>query len=144
MLALAIAGHPAFRIDEIEKEHGGLSYTVQTLAELQRLHPDDELFLIVGSDVLPDLPKWREPERILAMVGLLVAARPGWDVWPAERVRAAVKLPAEVPLRMQLVQVPLIDNSSRDLRARAAEGRSLRYLVPRAVECYIEAHHLYR
>ena len=144
MLALAIAGHAAFRIDEIEKEHGGLSYTVQTLEELKRLHPADELFLIIGSDVLPDLPKWREPERILALVGLLVAARPGWDVWSADRVRAAVKLPAEVPLRMQVVQVPLIDNSSRDLRARAAEGRSLRYLVPRAVECYIEAHHLYR
>jgi nicotinate-nucleotide adenylyltransferase len=144
MLALAIAGHPAFRIDEIEKEHGGLSYTVQTLEELKRLHPADELFLIIGSDVLPDLPKWREPERILALVGLLVAARPGWDVWSADRVRAAVKLSPEVPLRMQVVQVPLIDNSSRDLRARAAEGRSLRYLVPRAVECYIEAHHLYR
>src|SRR5713101_6699269 len=50
MLALAIAGHPAFRIDELEKERSGTTYTVDTLAELQRRHPDAEFWLTIGSD----------------------------------------------------------------------------------------------
>jgi nicotinate-nucleotide adenylyltransferase len=144
MLALAIAGHPAFRIDEIEKRLGGPSYTVTTLTELHREHPADELFFLIGSDCLPDLPVWREPVRILELATLLVAARPGAELWSAEQLRAALKMPPEMPLRMQVVHVPLVDASSTDVRHRAAEGRSLRYLVPRAVECYIESHHLYR
>jgi nicotinate-nucleotide adenylyltransferase len=144
MLALAIAGHSAFRVEEVEKRQHGLSYTVTTLTELHREHPADELFLIVGSDCLPDLPHWREPIRILELAGLLVAARPGADLWSAEQLRKALSMPVTAPLRLEVVQVPLIDTSSTDLRDRAATGRSLRYLVPRAVECYIESHHLYR
>jgi nicotinate-nucleotide adenylyltransferase len=144
MLALATAGHPAFRIDEIEGEQGGPSYTVGTLAELRRRHPDDTFFLMIGSDSLVDLPKWREPEGILRQAGLVVAARPGWEVWTPDRLRAELRLPAEAPLSLEVVTVPLIDTASRDLRRRAAEGRSLRYLVPRAVECYVETHQLYR
>src|SRR5439155_12099678 len=64
MLALAIAGNPAFRIDELEKERPGSSYTVDTLSELQRQHRGVDLWLILGSDCLPDLPHWREPARI--------------------------------------------------------------------------------
>src|SRR5919199_5145855 len=55
MLSLAIAGNPAFRIDELEKDRAGPSYTVDTLAELQRHHPGTEWFLLIGSDCLPDL-----------------------------------------------------------------------------------------
>src|SRR5215471_5138390 len=61
MLALAIAGQPAFKIDELEKERTGPSYTVETLAELRRRHPGDTFFLLVGGDSLADLPGWRDP-----------------------------------------------------------------------------------
>ena len=144
MLGLAVAGHAAFRINEIEKDHGGLSYTVDTLRELKRRHAEADLQLIIGSDCLPDLPKWREPGQIVTMAGLLVAARPSWDLWSLERLRETLQLPPDAPVQMQVVAVPLIDTASRDLRRRAAEGRSLRYLVPRAVECYIAAHRLYQ
>jgi nicotinate-nucleotide adenylyltransferase len=144
MLALALAGHPAFRIEEMEKDRPGPSYTADTLAELRRRHPDAELFLVLGSDCLPDLPGWRDPGRILDLATLLVVARPHWPVWSTEQLRAALGLAADRPVRLQVVQVPLIDLSSTELRRRVAAGRSLRYLVPRAVECYIENHHLYR
>jgi nicotinate-nucleotide adenylyltransferase len=144
MLALALAGNPAFRALDIEKGRAGPSYTADTLAELQRRHPQDELFLIVGSDTLKDLPTWHEPQRVLRCAGLLVTARPGNPVLPAEDLRARIPLPADVPLRLEVVQTPLVDISSRDLRRRAAQGRSLRYLLPRGVECYIHDKGLYR
>jgi nicotinate-nucleotide adenylyltransferase len=144
MLHLAVAGNPAFQIDELERERPGPSYTVDTLEALHVRHPQDELFLILGADCLPDLPHWREPARIVAQASLLVASRPGWSLWSAEQIREALRLPSEVPLRVEIVQVPWIDDASRDLRRRVAERRSLRYLVPRAVECYIQTHHLYQ
>lgn len=143
MLALAIAGNPAFRIDEIEKERTGPSYTADTLDEFARRQPDLELHLLIGSDCLPDLPRWYQPERILERATLLVVARPGWPMLTEEQFRSSLGFGPEAPLRMKVVQVPLIDLSSTDLRRRTAEGRSLRYLIPRAVECYIRDKRLY-
>jgi nicotinate-nucleotide adenylyltransferase len=144
MLALALAGNPAFRVEDLEKDRAGPSYTADTLAELQRRHPQAELLLLVGSDTLKDLPTWHEPQRLLRCAGLLVTARPGNPVPPADELRARISLPADVPLRLEVVQTPLVDISSHDLRLRAAQGRSLRYFLPRAVECYIHEKRLYR
>ena len=144
MLALALAGNPAFRIDELEKERSGPSYTVETLAELCRRHPAHEFFLLVGSDTLIDLPHWYEPVRLLELAGLMVMARPNNPVLTAEQLRAKLHLADDVPVRMEVVQTPQIDISSGDLRRRDAAGRSLRYFLPRAVECYIHDKKLYR
>lgn len=144
MLALAVAGMPAFRIDELEKDRPGPSYTADTLAELKRVHPQIEFALLLGSDCLPDLPAWHQPERILEIAELLIFARPGWPVLTAEELRASLRLSDDVQLRLRIIQAPLIDIASRDLRQRTAERRSLRFLVPRAVECYILEKGLYR
>jgi nicotinate-nucleotide adenylyltransferase len=144
MLALAIAGHSAFRIEELEKDRPGPSYTAETVDELQRRSPDVDFFLLLGSDCLADLPCWYDPARIVEQTTLLIVERPGHPVWPADQLRAALGLPAEAVLRQQVVPVPLVDVSSRDLRRRCAEGRSVRYLVPRSVERYIEEKRLYR
>src|SRR6476661_8897554 len=58
MLSLAVAGQPAFRVEEIEKERAGPSYTVDTLAELKRRQPQDVFELLIGGDSLADLPLW--------------------------------------------------------------------------------------
>jgi nicotinate-nucleotide adenylyltransferase len=70
--------------------------------------------------------------------------RPGNTVMTAEELRAQLSAPASVPVRLQAIETPQIDISSRDLRRRAAAGRSLRYFLPRAVECYIHEKRLYR
>jgi nicotinate-nucleotide adenylyltransferase len=144
MLSLAIAGNATFRADELEKERTGPSYTADTLAELRRRHPADEFFLLIGSDTLIDLPGWYQPRRVVESASLLVARRPGHEVMPAEELRARLQLPEPTPLRMEVVEAPLIDISSRDLRRRAAAGRSLRYFLPRAVEVYVQDKKLYR
>jgi nicotinate-nucleotide adenylyltransferase len=144
MLALAIAGQPAFRIEELEKDRPGPSYTVDTLTELHRRLPEAEFELILGSDSLRDLGSWYEPLRIVELAGLLVWERPGSPPLSVEELRGILRLPEAVPLRYQIMQEPLIGISSSELRRRVADGQSIRYLVPRAVECYIHDKKLYQ
>jgi nicotinate-nucleotide adenylyltransferase len=143
MLQLAVAGQPKFQVNPIEKDRPGPSFTVDTLADLHRLHPGNDFCLILGGDCLPDFPTWREPERILELSTLLVTARPGWPVWSSERLAAAVGLADPGTVHLEPILSPLMDISSRDLRKRASEGRSLLYLAPRAVEVYIREKKLY-
>jgi nicotinate-nucleotide adenylyltransferase len=144
MLSLAISGNAAFRIDELEKDRPGPSYTVDTLTELHRARPNDELCFILGSDSLRELPLWYQPRRILELAELLVDARPDWPVPTETELRAMLQLDADFPLRWQVIDAPLIAVSSRDIRKRIAEGRSVRYMIPRAVEAYIADKGLYQ
>jgi nicotinate-nucleotide adenylyltransferase len=141
MLALAIAGHSAFVLDERERERPGPSYTADTLEELAREFPAAGLYLLLGSDSLTDLANWRDPERIAHLAQVVVMRRPGASPQSPE---PAAMLRAPGFQVTPLTNAPLVDVSSRDLRRRAADSRSLRYLVPRAVECYIQMHRLYQ
>lgn len=125
MLRLATGDEPRFSVSTLELDRPGESYTVATL---EALADQGELFLILGADAASDLPRWHEPERISELATLLVAARPGVAAAGGHRTFDA----------------PALDLSSRELRARAARGRSLRYLVPEAALGYLEEHRLYR
>ena len=143
MLQLAIGGHEAFAVSRLEIDRGGVSYTVDTLSELKQQHPDGEWFFLLGSDSLTDLPQWREPARICELAMLVVVARahaPPPDFGPLERIVPPARIAA---MRQHVVEMPLIDLSSRDLRRRVSQGQSIRYRTPRAVEKYIETHGLY-
>jgi nicotinate-nucleotide adenylyltransferase len=144
MLQLATAGHPAFAIDELESDRAGPSYAVETLDELKKSYPDAEWFFLVGSDTLAEMHEWYDPVGIVRRAGLLVMARGGVGILSAEELRARLNMQDGEAVRLEVIDAPRIEISSRDLRRRAAEGRSLRYLVPRAVECYIEEKSLYR
>jgi nicotinate-nucleotide adenylyltransferase len=126
MLTAAIVGEPRFRVSPAELDRTAPSFTVDTL---ESLRGEGDLFLILGSDAYADFERWREPARIRELATIVLAARPG-----------APNAPAGV----RMLDSPLMDISSRELRARAARGRSLRYLVPEAVLRYIEEHRLYR
>jgi nicotinate-nucleotide adenylyltransferase len=142
MLQLAISGNSAFQIDTIEGERAGTSYTADTLEEMRRRRPGDELFLIIGADSLRDLPLWYQPERIVRAASLLVVTRPDWPAPALAALRAG--LPDDVPLRCEVIEAPLIGIASRALRRQLAEKRSVRYQVPRAVEAYIQDKSLYQ
>lgn len=139
MARLAIAGHSAFEVSEIEAGRPGPSYSVDTLEQIRTERPDDELFFLIGGDSLVDLPTWREPGRIAAMATVVVANRPGSST---ESPPPSLFGPDALPFRF--VEIPPIGIASQDVRGRLAEGRSVRYLIPRAVEAYIDAHKLYR
>lgn len=145
MLELALAGQLAFRVEELERERPGPSYTADTLRELAQQHPAAEWYFVVGSDSLRDLPNWYRPAQIVQLATLLVVARPGWNLEAdEENARQNLATALGTPVRLHVVTMPLIDIASSDLRVRAQAGRSLRYLVPRAVECYIGEKELYR
>jgi nicotinate-nucleotide adenylyltransferase len=142
MLELAVAGHPHFRIERIEKELPPPSYTAETLAELRRRHPGDEFALLMGSDGLPDLPQWYEPRRVIELANLVVIPRPGVMLWTPDRLAKALGVPLEA-VRLRYVACPMIEIASRELRRAVADGMSVRYLVPRAVEEYLRDRKLY-
>lgn len=143
MLQLAIAGHPHFRVDELESQRAGLSYTVETLDQLAQQHTQHQWELLIGSDTLAELATWRDPVGVLRRAGLVVMARAGAPILDSSTLRTRLRLPEDVSLRVQVIAVPLMEISSSDLRRRASAGRSLRYFLPRAVECYLDEKQLY-
>jgi nicotinate-nucleotide adenylyltransferase len=134
MVALATASHAAFQPSDRELERGVPSYTVDTVRELRQERPSDELFLIVGTDSVPELPGWRESAHIFSACTVVAVARPG-----APPTRAAAPPPDVV-----WVEGPGLPVSATDVRARVREGRSIRFLVPDAVADYIAKRGLYR
>jgi nicotinate-nucleotide adenylyltransferase len=144
MLALALAGFERdFQINQMEKDRAGPSFTVDTLEQLATLHPEHEWFLILGADSMRDLPQWREPKRIISLSTLLIAERAGFPIGTAEELANTLELDRQ-QLRIEFVAVPIIDFSSRDIRQRIQEDRSIRFLVPKPVEVYIREKRLYR
>ncbi len=144
MLGLAIAGHEAFEISRCEVDRPGISYTIDTLRLFRSQEPEAELFLILGGDMLRDLPTWREAAEVLRLAQLVVASRPGWEDWDWEQLNI-IASPAQIAqIRARLIQMPRVDFSSSEIRRRLAAGQSIRYQTPRAVEQYILTHHLYR
>ena len=133
MVELATAGNPSFVASDVELRRAGPSYTADTLAELKRERPEDELFLIVGSDTLGEMASWHEPARIFALSTIAVASRPGVDGTLASPPQA----------RVVRVEGPGLFLSASEVRRLVREGRSVRYLVPEAVSHYITRHRLY-
>lgn len=131
MVRAAIAGDERFQADDLELRRAGPSYTVDTLRELRARHPDAELFLLAGADLLHELPLWREPDEVMRLATLAVVSREGDALAP------------ESPLPAVAVRVARVDVSSTEVRRRAAAGQTLRYLVPEPVRALIERHGLY-
>jgi len=144
MLRLATAGQPAFRVDTREIDRGGVSFTVDTIEQLRNERPDDQLFLLLGADTLADFPNWRSPARIAALAVIVSVRRAGATPVDHSRVAATIGPSAYEQLLAHQVEMPQVDFSSRDLRARLAAGKSIRYRTPRPVERYLEEAGLYR
>jgi nicotinate-nucleotide adenylyltransferase len=128
-----VAGIPGFGVDATEVDRAGLSYTVDTLATLAAETPGATLVLIVGADAFALFEQWRAPERIRALADVAVLVR-GGESAPAGGLAAGVKV----------LQTRRVDISSTELRARVADGRTIRGFVPAAVADYIAEHRLYK
>ena len=144
MLELATAGHPAFTIDPLEVEREGTSYTVETLDHFAQTMPDAELFFLVGADMLHDLPNWRNAARACELAVFISVRRSGEPEPDFSVLEAIVSEERLERFRQHQVQMPELGLSSTAIRRRVADGRSIRYWTPRAVEEYIAMHGLYR
>ena len=132
MLELATAGDPGLVVSRIEIDREGVSYTVDTLETIAASDPGCELFLLLGADSVADLANWYQPERICELARIVAVNRGG-----------TTSKTAVTGCRIEEVTMPAIDVSSRDIRHRIHQGRSIRHLVPRAVEAYLDEHALY-
>lgn len=132
MVTAAVTGVEGLEACDLELRRGGPSYTADTLADLAVQHPGAALHLILGSDAAGGLHTWERAEEVAALARLVVVVRPGAEA-------------AQPPPGWQhvVVEVPGLDVSSTDLRARVADGRPLDWLVPDEVVQVITERHLY-
>jgi nicotinate-nucleotide adenylyltransferase len=144
MLELAVAGRDGLRVSDLEVARGGVSYTVDTLRQLAGAGPRDELFLIVGTDALSDLPNWRSPYEICSLATLLVVERPGTPT--SERLSLGHPGEGDRFKEARLIRVPLepLDISSSEIRGRIARGEPIDELVPAGIAEYIAERGLYQ
>lgn len=133
MVAAAVADVDGLEASRMEIDAGGPSYTADTLATLLAEDASRELFVILGADAAAGLLTWERAEEVRELATIVVVERPGAE-------------PTATPdgWRWTWVEVPSLDVSSTDLRARAVDGRPLDYLVTHEVADWIEAHRLYR
>lgn len=141
MTRLAVANDPRLDVSLVELEREGPSYTVDTLVELGRRHPDVDLVLIMAADSLAQVDSWREPDRLLELADWAVGPRPG--VALPTRAELATRW-GKAASRIHLLGGPALDISASLIRRRVAADRAIRYLVPRAVEELIVDRRLYR
>jgi nicotinate-nucleotide adenylyltransferase len=141
MTVLATTSNPDFEVSRMEIDRPGLTYTVDTLKALRDLHgPHTELYFITGADAVWDIVGWKDAGLFGELCTFIAATRPGYDLEQAEAEHA--DMPAET--RVEFMEVPALAISSTDIRARVAERRPVRYLVPETVSAFIEKHRLYQ
>ncbi len=134
MTVIATAANPRFTVSRVDIEREGPTYTADTLADVQRLYPDAELFFITGADAVAQILDWKDVDRIWELAHLVAVSRPGHRL-------TISGLPAD---RVSSLEVPALAISSTDCRARVAKGWPVWYLVPDGVVQYIAKHRLYR
>ena len=151
MLEAAVRGVPGLGVDARELDREGPSYTVDTLIELRsEVGQAQPLIWIVGTDILPALPKWSRWRQLLELAHLVILERPGSDSPPPavtqwldqHRIDQNALLTSAAGGVMILDQ-PVLDIASSDIRALLAAGRDPRFLLPEVVMEYIESHKLF-
>ncbi len=132
MVKFAIESNPRFCVSDIEAKVKRKSYTINTLKALKKVFPlHTDFFLIVGSDALEELSRWKNFKEIQKLAEVIVAVRPGFK-------------PAKKQYTNRLIKISQVGISSSDIRMRVKKGISFRYLVPDKVEGYIRRNRLYR
>ena len=136
MLKIATKDNPNFEISDIELKRGGISYsleTIHTYKEQTGLDRED-LYYLIGSDSLKQFQTWQNPKAILEECQLIVAIRPGFR--PSD-------IPNWILAKVQFANIPRIEISSTQIRARWVEDKTIRYMVTQPVWTYINKHNLY-
>jgi nicotinate-nucleotide adenylyltransferase len=142
MLRLAVGSDSRFDVCDIEAKRQGVSYTIDTVHQLMMHYQETRFSLVMGMDSLLDLYRWRQANELVSLCDIVTVQRPGCDVKPS---LSDLHFPLDVSenILKNIVRGRLCDISSTEIRQRIAEGRSIRYLVPQAVEDYILQNNLW-
>jgi nicotinate-nucleotide adenylyltransferase len=139
MTRLAASDDSRFSVSAVEVDREGPSYTYETLELLAKERGQTELVFVMGADAAVGLESWRDPERVVELARLAVARRSGISDAEVESVLRGLGADG----RATMLEMPQFGVSSSAVRARAAAGKPLRYLVPEPVARYIEEKGIY-
>jgi len=132
MLKLATKAFPGFEISDYELKKTSKSYTIDTIRYFKKnIYKKDKLYFIAGSDIVGQIESWKEWEKLIKEVHLLIMARPGFKAG-----KKASKFGT-------LIGIKNIDISSSEIRRMIKKGLPVTYLVPETVEKYIYEHKIY-
>ncbi len=156
MTKLAVAGNPIFEVSDVEVNAVHTTYTVDTLEHFHRLYPHDQLFFFIGKDNVAEFAEWKSPEEIVKLSTVVVLDRVIHTPDPSqegnvillsrkdEGVSNPTPLLRPVGGVLTYLDTPTIEISSREIRTRIAEGKSVRYLIRNGVELFMDMMGLYR
>jgi len=164
MLSLALKNHPSFSMDKIEIKKNVISYTIETLKDLNSKHPDWSVFLILGADVFQAIDTWKKSTQLLDFCNILVATRPGVDFVISDSIKNKLSLsepatnhhPLQLKADLMIFEnfkkgaqviffpIPPLDISSKNIRQRIIQKEEIKNLLPLSVDHYIMKHQLYR
>jgi len=136
MTVIATASNPRFSVSRVDIDRAGPTYTIDTLRDLHRTAPDDELYFITGADALAQILTWRDVDEIFELAHFVGCTRPGHQLDES----ALQGLPED---RLAVVEIPALAISSTECRTRVAKGEPVWYLVPDGIVQYIAKHGLY-
>ncbi len=140
MTKLAISGNDRFEVSDIEILNKSISYTVETVGKLKEFYPNVEFYFITGADSILDIYKWRNPEKLLTLCKFVSVRRPNYSDDLEGKIKEIVdKFGGEI----LLVDGPLLNISSTEIRERVREGKSIEDFVPKKVVEYIKENKLY-
>lgn len=129
MLELAVQNVPSFRIEKLELERPGPSYTYDTMKHLTEQHPDVHFYFIIGADMVEYLPKWHKIDELMTMVSFVGVNRPSYS--------------DDTAYPIVHLDIPDFEVSSSLIRKRILEGKTVRYLLPDPVIDYLKENKLY-
>jgi nicotinate-nucleotide adenylyltransferase len=144
MLEKAVADNPRFEICDLEIKRGGTNYSIDTIKQLKKSYPADELYFIIGSDTLPELHQWHEINELLQLCRFVTFSRPGFETKSLGKKSLKLGAAAAHALLKNVVTMHRNAIASSDIRHRVAEDMLISYLVPPAVEKHIIEHNLYK
>jgi nicotinate-nucleotide adenylyltransferase len=142
MVERAVYSNSHFEASALEIEREGLSYTINTVNAVRKIHPAAEIYFITGADAVLEILTWKNVEELLNICKFIAATRPGYNLENMEHT--LVSLPGKFLNNICTMEVPALAISSTDIRARVAEGRPIKYLLPELVERYIFEENLYK
>lgn len=142
MTLLAINSNPYYFLSSIETQREGITYTIDTIKYLKTKSNSTDFYFILGSDSLYQIHKWKDYEELLSLCNFIVAKRKGLDDRKLEnRIKELSQL---YNSNIHILESPLIEISSTEIRERVKNRLSIKYLVPKAVELYINKNNLYK
>lgn len=141
MVRLAVEDNNCFRASDLEISRTGKTYTYDTLMDLRNSYKDIEFYYLIGFDTLRDMETWKNIREVFMMTTFVVVNRGSLKDEMSEEIARKISL---YNAKILVVEMPGIDVSSTDIRARVSGGKSIRYLVPHRVYDYIMNRGLYR